>query len=196
MFRTLAFLAAALLLGGCVVESQPTEAERALLLTSSDFGYDEDEAWYSKVTTYWTRTADINYHSAPLSELDLQSTISFTPNPSEAAIASFSYLQTHRLILGLATNGVSEEEIELSRDIGSQAKLILLRKGGKPIGNIFTASIGKKMVFIVFTGRHYFDSAPAFEAFIEPKLAALEAYEHDDPLVSWGKGLFSDDEDD
>lgn len=197
MFRTLAFLAAALLLGGCVDdESQPTEAERALLLTHTDFGYEEDAGRYGKTVSYLSRSIELTYDSPPLSGLYLHSTVLLTSSPSEAAFASYSALKGASFGLGLTTDDVTEEDIALSRDIGSHARLVLLRKNGKPIGNMFSTSIGKKLIFTVVTGRHHFDSAQAFEAFIEPKLAALEAHEYDDPLVSWGKGLFSDGEDD
>ncbi len=196
MFRTLAFLAAALPLGGCIDESQPSEAERALLLTQADFGYEEDAGRYGKNVSYLNRAIELTYDSPPLSGLYLHSTVSLTSSPKEAAFASYGALKGASFGLGLTTDGVTEEDIALSRDIGSHARLVLLRKDGKPIGNMFSASIGKKVIFTVFTGRHHFDSAQPFETLIGPKLAALEAHEYDDPLVGWSKGLFSDGEDD
>lgn len=195
MLRPLACLLAALLLGGCIDQSQPTEAERQLLLTDIDFGYGE-EGHYSKTTTYWTRTTDITYDSPPLSGFYLHSTVSLTPSASEAVLASYGSLKGAGVALGLMSEGLTEEEIELTREFGSHAKLILLRKDGKPVGNMFSVSIGKKVMYTFFTGKHYFDSADSFESFIAPKISALEAHEYDDPLLEWGKGLFADEEGD
>ncbi|MBD9426127.1 hypothetical protein IB232_12400 [Pseudomonas sp. PDM15] len=195
MLRTITCLLLALLLGGCSDDSQPSAAERQLLLTGADFGYGEDAGYFGKTTTYWTRTTDLSYDSEPLSGLYLHSTVSLTPSAGEALMASYSSLQGAGIALGLLGEGVTEEEIELTRKLGSHAKLVLLRKDGEPIGNMFSVSIGKKILFTVFTGGHYFDSGAEFEAFIAPKLAALEAHQYDDPIVGWGKGLFADEDD-
>jgi hypothetical protein len=195
MFRTLTCALFALLLGGCSDDAPPSEAERQLLLSAADFGYAEDGGRYARTVTYWTRTTDLEYDYQGAPNLFLHSTVSLTPSAGEALIASYSALQGAGIALGLMTDGISEEEIELTGDRGSHAKLILLRQDGEPIGNMFSYSIGKKLFFGVFTGRHYFDSGVEFEAFIAPKLSALEAHQYDDPLLEWGKGLFAEEED-
>jgi len=194
MLRAIIFLCVTLLLGGCSENSQPTVAERQLLLTGADFGYGEDAGYYGKTVTYWTRTTDLSYDSEPLSGLYLHSTVSLTSSAGEALMSSYSALQGAGIALGLMTEDVTEEEIELPRKLGSHAQLILLRQDGKPIGNMFSVSIGKKLFFTVFTGSHYFDSGAAFEAFIAPKLSAIEAHQYNDPLLDWSKGLFAEDD--
>ena len=196
MLRHLTCLLAALLLGGCVDTSEPSTTERQLLLTGADFGYDEDAGDYKKTTTYWTRTTDLEYDYNRVPELFLHSTVSLTPSAGEALMASYSALQGAGIALGLMSDDVTQEDIELSDDLGSHSRLVLLRKEGKPMGNMFSFSIGKKLFFGVFTGSHYFDSGAEFEAFIEPKLSALEAHQYNDPLLDWGKGLFAEDTDD
>ena len=52
-----------------------------------------------------------------------------------------------------------------------------------------------RVFFGVFTGDHYFDSGAEFADFIAPWLAAIEAHPHQDPLLEWGKALFSDADD-
>ncbi|WP_043312087.1 hypothetical protein [Pseudomonas sp. ML96] len=196
MLRHLTCLLAALLLSGCVDNAEPTESERQLLLTGAAFGYGEDAGRFEKTTTYWTRTTDLSYDLDSVSGLYLHSTASLTPSASEALVASYSALQGAGIALGMIADDVTEEELPLTRELGSHAKLILLRNKGKPMGNMFSVSIGKKLFFTVFTGKHYFTDAASFEAFIEPQLVALRQHEYDDPLVSWGRGLFADEGDD
>ena len=194
MLRTLTCVLFALLLGGCSDDAPPSEAERRLLLSAADFGYDADGGRYARTVTYWTRTTDLEYDYQGAPSLFLHSTVSLTPSAGEALLASYGSLQGAGIALGLMTDGISEEEIELTGGLGSHAKLILLRHDGEPIGNMFSFSIGEKLFFGVFTGSHYFDSGAEFEAFIAPKLNALEAYQYDDPLLQWGKGLFAEED--
>lgn len=196
MLRYLTGLLAALLLGGCVDSSEPNEAERRLLLTGADFGHDEDVGRYARTTSYWTRTTDLEYDYDGAPDLFLHSTVSLTPSAGEALMSSYGSLQGAGIALGLMNEDITQEDIELSDGLGSHARLVLLRSEGKPIGNMFSFSTGKKLFFGVFTGNHYFDSAPEFEAFIAPKLAAIEAHQYDDPLLDWGRDLFTDGEDD
>jgi hypothetical protein len=195
MLKAITCVVAVLLLGGCSDDSQPSEAERQLLLTGADFGYGEEAGYYSRTVSYWTRTIDLSYDSEPLSGLYLHSSVSLTPSAGEALMSSYAALQGAGITLNMVGEGLTQEEVQLTRKIGSHARLILLRKHGKPIGNMFSTSIGKKLFFTVFTGSHHFDSGAEFEGFIEAKLNAMAAHQYNDPLLDWGKGLFTDEDD-
>lgn len=195
MIRYLTGLLAVLFLGGCVDSSQPDAAEQRLLLSAADFGYDEGVGSHVRTRHYWTRTTDITYDYEQAPGLFLHNTLSFTPSAAEALIASYSGLQAAGIALGLMSDDITEEDIALPEQSGSHARLVLLRHAGEPIGNMFSFSLGKKVFFGVFTGDHYFDSGAEFADFIAPWLAAIEAHPHQDPLLEWGKALFSDADD-
>lgn len=194
MLRALTCLLAALLLAGCDSRTQPDARERELLLTAADFGEPEapGQARLRRETNYLTRRVDISYDYRQTPGFFLHSGVSLMPNATDAVVSSFAAIQGAGIGISNADGDVTQETLALSRELGSHAELILLRSAGEPVGNMFAVSIGEKMFFTVFSGRHHFASATAFEDFIAPKLALLEAHDYDDPFVDWGKGLLAE----
>lgn len=195
MLRHLPWLFAVVLLAGCDSRTQPSAEESSLLLTATDFGLaaNAGNPRLRRSTNYLTRSVELSYQYQQKHELFLHSAVSLLPNAADAAFSSYGAIQGGGIGIGRAKEDVTQEVLPLERTVGSHAELILLRSAGKPFGNMFSVSIGKKMFFTIFTGR-YFESAADFEDFIAPKLAILEAHEHEDPLLTWGKGLFSEDD--
>lgn len=188
MFRMLVLLAT-VSLGGCIDTEPPLAEERRLLLSGADFAVYQApaEGRYEKLVSYAARSIDLSFESGDSDWFYLYSGVSLYPNAGDALMTS--YAEGFGASFGLSGSGLAEQELELELDLASRASLKLLTQDGEPVGNLFHATVGNKSLFTIFTGV-YFEDAADFAAFIEPKLSALRAYRHDDPLLSWaGKRL-------
>lgn len=184
MFRMLLVLFAALSLGGCIDSEPPLAEERRLLLSAADFAdYQAPAAGhYEKLVSYAARSIDLSFESEGSDWFYLYSGVSLYPRASDALMTS--YAETFGASFGLRDSGLVEQELEFELELASRASLKLLTEDGEPVGNLFYATVGNKSLFAIFTGV-YFERGEDFAAFIAPKLAALHAHRHADPLLSW-----------
>jgi hypothetical protein len=174
-------LLAALGLLACSVSGELTGSERALLLTEADFrltGRAADaplQGKYRKMTNQLDKSRELSYvYEKEGSGFYLSNTLTLDFSPGNALITEGA--QKAGLMIGLTAAGVSEDPIELTAKYGDRASLTLLRKEGKPIGNVFTAVAGKKVFVVVFSGV-YFDDAAVFDGLIAPKWDAIMRFD-------------------
>lgn len=184
MFRTLFLLCCVLVLSGCWSSAEPGTEEKRLLLTDEDFRADgiETGGSYSKVTLYVpTGSSELTFTSNKSPDFWLRSTFSTSATPAEAVIKTMAY------------DALRGQELALKGDYGLRAKLLLLMsEDGRPIGNAFFFTSGKKSFHAIFKGI-YFPDAESFEAFIAPKVVAVKAFEVEHPLVILGRDLVEND---
>ncbi|MBB2494388.1 hypothetical protein [Aquipseudomonas ullengensis] len=192
MYKGLCLLLSLALLLGCSRSDKPSRVEQNLLLTSADFtryGI-EGDGRFSRLITYWNRTTELTYEHNPGHGFFLHSSLKLFPEAGAALVNSMA--ESTGAGIGLDNGDVLQQELPLAGQYGSHSELKLLIKHGKPIGNLFSVSIGGKSFLALFTGL-YFESAPAFEAFIAPKMAALRAYDPPDPIADWARQQVADD---
>jgi hypothetical protein len=167
---------------GCGSEEPLSEADKNLFLRAADlasYGYQYKNA-DSYETFSKTRQFDGSYQltyefQTPDGErrpLFIYATVSVARNASDAALAEGA--EKIGMLIGLRANGVEEREVRLP-PADERSRLRVLVKGGKPIGNVFTARDGRKTYMLVLSGV-YFEDAEDWNKLVEPKLQQLAGY--------------------
>lgn len=161
------------LLAGCTTSADLTEAEKALLVTESDFveyGLEAGEkplGSFTKTHDWVNRSNEYSYQSPDGAGYYVYNVVSRESSASNALVSNAS--TKAGLKIGFMSSGVIEKPIPLKQPIGSQSTLALLMKDGKPIGNTFTAIVGKTSVLLIYSGI-YFETEEDFREFIAEKL--------------------------
>jgi hypothetical protein len=172
-------LLATLCVLGCSVSADLDDNERALLLTEADFKASVPQLQsgvtgkFSKQNSYLERKVELSY-KLEANGFYLTNSVTIEPSTTNALITHTA--QRAGLIIGLKSNGVVEEPLKLGASYGDKATLSVLKRSGKPIGNVFTTVVDRKVYLLVFSGIH-FDSAEAFGPLIAPKMDTLTKYE-------------------
>ena len=170
-------LLAAIGLVACSVSEDLTESERALLLTEADLRREPTPALagkYQKVSRI-DKSRELSYvYEKEGSGLYLSNTLTVDTSAANALVTEGA--QKTGLMIGLRVNGVVEEPIAQSVKYGDRSSLTILKKDGRPMGNVFTAVAGKKVYVVIFSGI-YFDDAAAFDSFIAGKIDAILKYD-------------------
>jgi len=169
-------------LSGCGSEEPLSEADKSLFLRPADlvrygFQYENADSYetFSK-TRQLDGTYQIRYEFQPAKSerrrVFIHANVSVARNASDAALSEGA--EQIGMLIGLKASGVEEHEVRM-RPGDDQGKLRVLVKGGKPLGNVFTARDGRKTYFLVMTGL-YFDDAEDWRKLFEPKLQQLAGY--------------------
>jgi hypothetical protein len=93
-------------------------------------------------------------------------------NESDAALSEGA--EKIGLLIGLRAGGVEEREVRMQPG-DDRSRLRVLVKGGKPLGNVFTAREGRKTYVLMLAGL-YFEDAEDWKKLSEPKLQQLAGY--------------------
>jgi hypothetical protein len=166
-------VAALALMGGCTTSTDLTDAEKALLVTESDFveyGLEAEETptgSFTKTHDWLNRSDEYSYETPDAAGYYVYNVVSVESTSSNAAVSNVS--NKAGLKIGFMSAGVTQKPIDLKRPIGSQSVLTLLMKDDKPIGNTFTAIVGKTSVLLIYSGI-YFETEDEFREFIDDKL--------------------------
>jgi hypothetical protein len=167
---------------GCGTEEPLSEADKSLFLRAADlesYGYQYKNA-DSHETFSKTRQFDGSYQltyqfQTPAGErrpLYIYATVSVARSASDAALAGGA--ENIGMLIGLKAGGVEEREVQMQPG-DDRNRLRVLLKGGKPLGNVFTARDGRKTYMLVLAGL-YFEDAEDWKKLVEPKLQQLAGY--------------------
>jgi hypothetical protein len=167
---------------GCGSEEPLSEVDKSLFLRGADlagYGFQYENA-NSYETFSKTRQLDGTYQltyefETPEGErrpLYIYASVSVARNASDAALSEGA--EKIGLLIGLRANGVEEREVRLQPG-DHRGRLTVLVKGGKPLGNVFTARDGRKTYTLVLAGL-YFEDAEDWKKLVEPKLLQLAGY--------------------
>jgi len=166
---------------GCSVSADLDDNERALLVTEVDFKefappiQSGVTGMYSKRTSYLERKVELSYKlDASGPSFYLFNNVTIESSATQALITQAA--QKAGLMIGLKSNGIVEEPVKLGLSYGEKTSLSLLKRSGKPIGNVFMSVIGRKVYLLVFSGI-YFDDAEAFGTFIAQKMDTFTRYD-------------------
>jgi len=166
-----------LLLSGCQISHDLTSEERAILVTEHDLvgvqGSKQAAGKFEKTVDYSSFSTEYTYESEEDATLFILSSVRVERTAANAL--SSEWTNKGGLAFGMSLNGLKEEPIPLTKQYGSRAKLALLTKDGKPVGNIFHAVIDKKVVMLLYSGI-YFDRAEDFQKFIDPKMERVRLF--------------------
>lgn len=167
---------------GCGSEELLSDADKRLFLRAADlahygFLYENADSYetFSK-----TRQLDGAYQltyefQTPEGErrpLYIYASVSVARNLSDARLSEGA--EKVGLLIGLRAAGAEEREVRMQPG-DDRSSLRLLVKGGKPLGNVFTARDGRKTYFLVLAGL-YFEDAEDWKKLVEPKLLQLAGY--------------------
>jgi hypothetical protein len=168
----------ALLLAACAENEEPTQAERALLVTEasfSEFGVRVDGAprvELRKTFSRLERARELVY-TFNGEDLYLSNTLKFDSSAANASLTEKA--QRIGLAIGLKPNGIDEKTLTPHAKYGDSAYFALLMKDGKPVGNALSLVSGNKVYLLVFSGIHFSEPAD-FHRFIGPKVDAIVQY--------------------
>jgi hypothetical protein len=180
-FRRL--LAAGLLLAalaGCQTSGELTPEEKRLLLTAGDLaavGFPLERLGrekFEKTRNSLDRSVELSY-VMDAGDKGLYVTSSLTVEASDRKAALGDKAFEIGLSIGLKHGGLEAEEVALNRTFGRKSRFSLLKKEGRPVGNLFTALADRKVYQVMFVGL-YFDDPALFERLVGPKIEALAGY--------------------
>lgn len=168
-------------LAGCGSQEPVSDADKSVFLRATELAsyglkYENAERYetFSK-TRQFDGAYQLTYEfETPEGErpLYIYTSVSVARNVSDAAVAEGA--EKIGMLIGLRSAGVEEKDVSLEPG-KERRRLKLLLKGGKPLGNLFTARNGRKTYILVVAGL-YFDDAQAWEKLVEPKLRQLAGY--------------------
>jgi hypothetical protein len=171
--RALGTLLLLAMLAGCTKSSDLTAAEKALLVTEADFvayGLEASatpQGAFTRTRDWINRANEYEYQSRDGADYYVYNIVTFERSSREAAVTNFS--TKAGLKIGFMSSGVTEKPVAFEKPIGSQSLLTILMKDGKPIGNTFSAVVGKTSVLLIYSGI-YFETEEEFREFIEEKV--------------------------
>jgi hypothetical protein len=167
---------------GCGSEEPLSEADKSLFLRAADlagYGYQYKNP-DSYETFSKTRQFDGSYQlryefqtpAGERSPLYIYASVSVARSAADAALNGGA--ENIGMLIGLKAGGVEEREVHLQPG-DDRNRLRVLVKGGKPLGNVFTARDGRKTYMLVLAGL-YFEDAEDWKKLVEPKLQQLAGY--------------------
>ncbi len=177
--RYLILLALATSMLACTETNQLTTQEKTLLVTEQDFtDFDiskskRPKGKFHKMHTYLDQVTSLEYEYDVNESIYLLNTVDISRKASDAKINAYA-MRTGALI-GIKIGDISNKEIPLKNQYGGEAKLLLLRSGKEPVGNIFTYVHENKVWFLLCTG-FYYDNAKDFEAIFAPHIEKIQAF--------------------
>jgi hypothetical protein len=178
LFFVLLLIAAA---SGCTTREDPTPAEKRLLLTAEDllpFGLPAERLGpekFEKTLNFFDRSIELSYvMDASAKGLYVMSSVSVEASEREVALGDKAF--DVGMKIGLKSGGLEEAPITTAPVFGRKSRLSLLKKEGRPVGNLFTAIVGTK-IFLVLTTGLYFDDPALFGKIITPKIQAIMDYQ-------------------
>ena len=163
---------------GCSSSADLDESERAVLLTEADFKAFGPPIQagltgkFSKETNYFEGNVVLSY-TFEGSDFSLANSVTIERSTAHAMITRTA--QRAGIIIAWTSGGVVEESVKLGSSYGENASLSVLKRSGKPIGNVFTTIIGRKVYLLVFSGI-YFEDPNDFGPLIAQKMDALTKY--------------------
>jgi hypothetical protein len=173
MMRTLGTLLVLGLLAACSKSTDLTQAEKALLITEADFveygleASNTPQGSFSKTHDWLNRSNEFEYQTPDGKNYYVYNIVTLERSSRDAVVTNLS--TKAGLKIGFLSSGVTEKPVTFKQPIGSQSALTILMKDGKPIGNTFTAVVGKTSIFLIYSGI-YFETEEEFREFIDEKI--------------------------
>lgn len=171
-------------LAACSREQPVSDADKAIFLRAGDLEqfnvrYEDVEAseTFTK-TRHFDGTHEVSYQFlTPESEserpLYIYISVSVERRAADALIAQKA--GKLGLSIGFGTEGTEEREMPVKLPYGDDARLALLVRDGRPIGNTFSMRDGSKTYLLIMSGL-YFSDAEMFKSVIAPKLERFATY--------------------
>jgi len=167
---------------GCGSEEPLSEADKGLFLRAADlagygFKYEDADSYeqFSKARQF-DGAYELTYRfKTPAGErrpLFIYANVSVARSESDAALSESAGKMG--VLIGLKGSGIEEREVRMQPD-DERGRLRLLLKGGKPVGNVFTARDGVKTYLVLLMGMS-FEDAGDWQKLVEPKLQRLSRY--------------------
>jgi hypothetical protein len=167
---------------GCISEEPVSEVDKNLFLRAEDlarygfqFGNADGHEKFSKVRQLggaYQLTYEFQSPAGERRPLYIYANVFVARNVADAAMSGGA--EDIGLLIGLRAGGVEEREVRMPPG-EERGRLRVLLKGGKPVGNVFTARDGRKTYAVVMAGV-YFDDLQDWKELVEPKLQQLAAY--------------------
>jgi hypothetical protein len=167
---------------GCISEEPVSEADKNLFVRAGDlarYGFQFKNAdgheKFSKMRQFggaYQLTYEFQSPAGERRPLYIYANVFVARNASDAAMSGGA--ENIGLLIGLRAGGVEEREVRMQPG-DERGRLRVLVKGGKPVGNVFTARDGRKTFALVMAGV-YFEDADDWKELVEPKLQQLAAY--------------------
>lgn len=167
----------------CTETNQLTTQEKSLLVTEQDFTDFEisknkrPKGKFHKMFTYVDQVTTLEYEFDVNESTYLLNTLDITRNFSDAKVNAYA-MRTGALI-GIKMGDITNKEIPHKNQYGGEAKLLLLKSGKEPVGNVFTYVHENKTWFLLCTG-FYYDNAKDFEAIFAPHIEKIRVFSKPD----------------
>jgi len=167
-----------LTLSACTTSTDLSDAEKSILVTEldfADFGGEQGavSGRFEKTIDHINRATEFTYQTPDESDIYIVSTVSVERSAADALASEVA--NKAGILIGLRSAGVIDVPIEMTKPYGSRSSLSVLKKDGKPIGNMLHAVLGKKIVLLVFSGI-YFDTEAGFRELMDAKMKHVSEF--------------------